>query len=306
RRESHRVRPWGFESFLESHRDYANSVLEEVRARGPLTAEDLPEPDGGLRRMVDRWGFGMAVKKSVLEAHFGFGRLVAVDRRSNFARAYDLPERVVPSRLRRRRVGREDAQRELLLQAARSHGIAALADLSDYYRMSARDARPRLAELVEAGKLHEVRVEGWRQPALLHPEARTPRAIDAAALLSPFDPVVWTRPRARRLFEFDYRVEIFVPKEKRRWGYYVLPFLLGDRLVARVDLKADRKQRRLHVLAAYLEPGQASRAVTAPLAKELRSLASWLQLDEVRVGRRGDLARPLAAAVRPGAHRRRR
>ncbi len=153
---------------------------------------------------------------------------------------YDLAERVIPPDYHRREVNREKAQRELLRLAARSCGVATAGDLADYYRMPVREARQGIAELVEAGKLREVRVEGWREPAY---QARLSRRIGASALLSPFDPLVWYRTRVARLFHFDYRIEIFVPREKRRWGYYVLPFLLGDRLVARVDLKADRAAR---------------------------------------------------------------
>ena len=144
----------------------------------------------------------------------------------------------------------------------------------------------------------EVRVEGWLEAAYLHPQAKRPPRIEAAALLSPFDPVVWYRPRTRRLFGFDFRLEIFVPRPKRRWGYYVLPFLLGDRLVARVDLKAERALRRLHVLAAYAEPRVRPGPVAEALAVELKTMASWLKLDSIAVGRRGGLARSLAAALR--------
>ncbi len=301
RRAAHRVRPWGFEKFLTRHSDYSDWVLEEIRARGPLTADDLPEPEGRARRISDKWGWGLAVRKQVLEAHFGFGRL-AVDRRQrNLARVYDLSERIVPDEHYGRGLEREEAQRELLGLAAQAHGCGTAADLADYYRMSVRDARPRIAELVEAGELREIRIEGWREQAYLHPQARLPRQLDAAALLSPFDPVVWFRPRLARLFGFDYRIEIFVPREKRKWGYYVLPFLLGDRLVARVDLKADRKQSRLMVPAAYLEPTARPRPVAKALAAELRTMAAWLDLESVEVGPRGGLARPLKAAVR--AHR---
>jgi len=165
--------------------------------------------------------------------------------------------------------------------------------------MSPRDARPRIAELVEAGALRPVRVEGWGAPAYLHRAAQLPRQIDGRALLSPFDPLVWHRPRAARLFGFDYRIEIYLPPAKRKWGYYVLPFLLGDRLVARIDLKADRGGRRLLAPAAYLERGTDPGSVAAALGEELRVLAGWLDLDAILVGRRGNLARPLAAALRP-------
>jgi uncharacterized protein YcaQ len=299
RMENHRVRPWGFEAFLEQNPAYADRVLAEVRARGPLTADDLPGPEGASHRLADYipGAWVGTVARAVLEAHFGRGLLAVAERRRGFVRAYDLAERVLPAEHHRRRVGREEAQRELLRSAARAHGVGTAADLADYYRMPVREARPRLAELAEAGELREVCVEGWREPAYLHPQARRPRRIEAATLLSPFDPVVWYRPRAERLFGFDYRVEIFVPREKQRWGYYVLPFLHGDRLVARVDLKADRGARRLLVPAAYLEPGAEPDAVADVLAAELRTMAAWLGLDSVAVGGRGDFARPLAAAV---------
>ena len=298
RMESHRVRPWGFEKFLGEQSSYAAWALEEIRARGPLSAEDLSEPDGMPRRTSDKWGWGGNLKNQVLEAHFGFGRLAVVERLPNFARVYDLAERVIPAEHHVRKVEREEAQRELLRLAARSHGVSTAGDLADYYRMPIREARQRIAELVEAGELRKAKVEGWSEPAYLHPEAMAPQRIDAAALLSPFDPVVWHRPRAARLFGFDYRVEIFTPQEKRRWGYYVLPFLLGERLVARVDLKADRAARRLLTLAAYIETGADSGAVADALAAELWAMAAWLKLDSVSVERRNGFARTLAAAVR--------
>jgi uncharacterized protein YcaQ len=298
RMETHRVRPWGFEKLLEQQSSYVAWTLEEIRARGPVRAEDLPEPDGMPRRITDKWGWGMNLKNQVLEAHFGFGRLAVVERLPDFARVYDLAERVIPAEHHSRKVEREEAQRELLRQAARSHGVGTAGDLADYYRMPIRETRQRIAELVEAGELSEARVEGWREPAYLHSDARATRKIEAAALLSPFDPVVWHRPRAARLFGFDYRIEIFTPQEKRRWGYYVLPFLLGERLVARVDLKADRGARRLLALAAYLEAGADPDAVAGALAGELWTMAAWLGLDSVFVERHGSFARTLAAAVR--------
>lgn len=283
--------------FMDQNAEYATRVLEEVRARGPVVAGELDEPDGTRARGGGWWGWTMA--KATLEGHFSRGTIAIAERRTaGFARAYDLAERVVPNEHRERTLTREEAQRELIRLAARATGVATAADLADYYRMAPREARQRVAELAAAGELREVRVEGWRDPAFLHPAARTPRAITAAALLSPFDPVVWFRRRAERLFGFDYRIEIYVPREKRKFGYYVLPFLLGDQLVARVDLKADRAEGTLRVLGAFVEAHSKAEAVAGPLALELRTMAKWLGLEEVSVARRGSLAKPLAAAVR--------
>lgn len=292
RMECHRMRPWTFEKILQDAPDYIDWVLQQVRARGPLLAGDLTQPDNIVRRIPGAWHG--SVPRAALEAHFGRGLLAIAERRPNFARSYDMAERIVPPSHFTRLLDREDAQRELLLLAARALGIAAAADLADYYRMPISEARPRLAELVEAGDLRLVRVEGWSMPAYWHRDAPIPRSIAAASLLSPFDPVVWFRPRAARLFQFEYRIEIFLPQPQRRWGYYVLPFLLGDRLVARVDLKADRPARRLRVLAAYLEPGADSAVVAPALAAELAAWAAWLALDAVSIGKKGDLARALA------------
>jgi uncharacterized protein YcaQ len=296
RMEVHRIRPYGFEKFLKKHPEYVDWVLEQIRARGPLSADDLSVPDGVSRRLPGSWFW--TVPRAVLEAHFGRGLLAVTERRPNFARVYDLAERMLPAEHHGRRLTDDEARRALLRLAARAHGVGTAGDLADYYRMSITQARRDIAELVSAGELREVRVEGWREPAYLHPEAKRPARMDAAALLSPFDPVVWHRPRAARLFDFDYRIEIFVPEAKRRWGYYVLPFLLGDRLVARVDLKADRGKRLLLVPAAHLEPAAKPAVVAAALATELRLMAAWLGLDTVIVGQRGNLARRLADAVR--------
>jgi len=281
-------------SFMDQHPDYADWVLGEVRSRGPLGAADLPETEDTPRRASGVWG---SVPRAVLEAHFSHGLLGAAGRKADQSRVYDLAERLIPPEHFHRELPVEEAQRELIRLAARAYGVATVADLADYYRMPVRDARLRVAELLERSELAEVRVEGWREPAYLYRGASRPRRIRASALLSPFDPVVWYRDRAARLFDFEYRIEIYVPPAKRRWGYYVLPFLLGDRLVGRVDLKADRKKRRLLVPAAHIEPHADPGDIADALAAELRALACWLDLDGIDVGDRGDLAPLLARAA---------
>jgi hypothetical protein len=273
RRETDRVRPWGFAKVLEERAEYAAWVLEEIRRRGPLAADDLPPPDSGSHRIPGSW-IG-TVMRGVLEAHFLRGKLAAVGRRQDFSRLYDLVERLIPEEHRSRSVEYDDGRRALLLQAARAHAVGTAKDLADYFRMPAADAKPRLRELVESGQLLEAQVEGWREIAYLHPEAKAPRSIRAAALLSPFDPLIWSRPRVLRLFGFEYRVEIFVPPEKRKYGFYVLPFLFGEKLVARVDLKMDRTKGRLRVLGKWFE-GRKTAAADAALSAELRLLEGWL------------------------------
>jgi uncharacterized protein YcaQ len=206
------------------------------------------------------------------------------------ARVYDLAERIVGDH-HARAVPRDEALAQLARRAVRSLGVATAADVADYYRLPVVQVRSVLGGL----GLEPVRVEGWKDPAWLDPDAAAPRELATAALLSPFDPLVWFRPRTLRLWHFHYRLEIYTPPARRRWGYYVLPFLLGDRLVARVDLRADRAGRRLLVPAAHLEPGASAAAVVEPLAAELAALAGWLGLDAVAVGRRGSLARFLGA-----------
>jgi uncharacterized protein YcaQ len=299
RMETHRVRPWGFEKFMRQHPEYVEGVLEEVRKRGPLAADELPKVDGipGLRQLIPG-AWSRSVEHATLEAHFGRGLLAVAKRRPDFSRVYELSERLIPAQHYACKVERAEAQRELLRLASRSHGIGTAADLAGYYQMPIKDAKPRIAELVEAGELRPVRIENWRETVYRHRDARLPTKIEAASLLSPFDPVVSNRVRVERLFDFDYRLEIFVPKGKRRWGYYVLPFLLGERLVARVDLKADRGERRLVVLAAYLEPHARPKAVAGALAFEMQTMARWLDLDSVAVARRDGFSRALAAAVK--------
>jgi len=277
RRAAHPFRPRGFDSFLKKHPGYVDWVLAEIDRHGPLAAEDLPAPEGVDRRLEGSW-LG-TVPRALLEHLFGRGVLAVAGRRASMARTFDRSERLVPPEHHGRAVSREEAQRELVRIAARAHGIAGAADLADYFRLRVGEAQPRIAELVEGGELRQVEVEGWRGPVYLHRDARLPRRIEAASLISPFDPLIWTRKRTERLFGFDYRFEIFTPREKRRWGCYVLPFLLGDRLVARVDLKAERSSGRLLVLATHFEDGVDLAEVEPALAAELETMAGWLGLE---------------------------
>ncbi|HEX6311553.1 MAG TPA: crosslink repair DNA glycosylase YcaQ family protein [Acidimicrobiia bacterium] len=271
---------------------------EAVLAEGPVSAGEL---DGSDRKKGPWWAWGDT--KRSLEHLFHAGRVGAI-RRRNFERVYCDPALVVHPEIRARPTPPErEAIVALLDRSARGHGVATVTDLADYFRLPIKTVRPLVAEMTGAGLLHQVTVEGWRQPAYVHPEARIPRRVDAAALVSPFDSVMWGRERVERLFGFRYRIEIYVPKPKRVYGYYVLPFLLGDRYVARVDLKADRPGSRLLVQAAHAEPGVDTGAAAERLAAELRLMASWLALDEVVVGEQGDLAPALRAANDQGSPR---
>ena len=290
-------RPWPNSPImkLKGRKQYLEDVLALAREQGPVTAHDMPEAPRISRRPGD-WHRSMP--RWALEHHFGTGQLAIADRLPNFQRVYDVPENQIDEEYLGASLTRDEAQRELLRRAAAAHGVGTLHDLADYYRMSPRDAAPRLQELVDSDELQEVVVEGWREPAFLALSARCPRRLSAATLLSPFDPVVWFRPRAERLFDFHYRIEIYVPAAKRKWGYYVLPFLLDDRIVARVDLKADRRKRALLVQAAHAETGIDEQRTAEKLAGELASLADWLLLDEVTVARRGNFSRALSSSVR--------
>ena len=291
RRQDYRPWPGSPITKLKGKSKYLVQVINLMNENGAVTSKDLPPVPGPTRgpgdwhRSLPRWA---------LECHFGSGRVAVADRLPNFQRVYDLSERVIGAQHLERRVARVDAQRELLRLAATSSGIATVHDLADYYRMSPREAAPRVAELVESGDVQQVVVEGWKEPAYLARGSRTPRKLRCSALLSPFDPVVWFRPRAERLFDFHYRIEIYVPASKRKYGYYVLPFLLDDRIVARVDLKADRKKKELLVLATHKEENIDEDRTIECLAGELKTLASWLDLERVKVSRRGPFARKLA------------
>lgn len=287
----------GMLSSYPSHPSFLEEVLADVEKHGPIRADEVSDALV-LPRRTDGWGWNWTPARGALEVLLAEGALAVTDRDADLARSYDLVERVLPSEHVERTVTEDAACRELTLRAVRAQGLGTAADIANYFEISARDVRPMLAHLVAEGELSEVAVENLAQPAYLHPAAKLPRRIKAASLLSPFDPVVRYRPRGEWLFNFDYRLEMFVPKGKRRYGYYVLPFLLGDRIVARVDLKADRQAKQLLVQSSHLEDHADAAEVAPPLAAELNTVAGWLGLDGVKVERKGSLAAELARAVR--------
>jgi uncharacterized protein YcaQ len=283
----------GLVRWARRRRAFIDGILAQIAERGPLAASELT--DGGRSR-GNWWGWSHG--KFAVEWLFWTGRLTTATRR-RFERVYDLPERVLPPAVLAVPTPPEDeAQRALVRLAARALGVATERDLADYFRLHGADARRRVGELVEAGDLVPARVEGWARPAYLDPRARAPRRVSARALLAPFDPLVWERERAERLFGFHYRIGIYTPAAQRTHGYYVLPFLLGDRLVGRVDLRADRAAGVLQVPAAHAEASVDRPRVAIALAEELRAMAGWLGLGRVVAGARGDLAAPLRAALR--------
>jgi uncharacterized protein YcaQ len=278
--------------------ELVSAVLGAVKEQGPVGAGTLERELGaGIRAVPGSW-WNRTDTKRICEWLFGMGQLVAGTRRG-FERLYDLPERVLPAEVLGRRVDPEQGARELVTRASSALGIATEADLRDYYRLRPERSRKAVTELVEAGELQPVMVSGWRAPAYRHRDARTPRRITGAALLCPFDPLIWDRARTERLFGFRYRIEIYVPEHRRSHGYYVFPFLLDGELVARVDLKADRSAGLLRVPGAFAEPGIAdtSRVVTE-LAGALKEMAQWLELDGIAAGQRGDLVAALGSATR--------
>ncbi|MCA1694471.1 MAG: winged helix DNA-binding domain-containing protein [Actinobacteria bacterium] len=281
--------------------ELVSAVLDAVKEHGPVGAGTLERELGaGVRAVPGSW-WNRTDTKRICEWLFGRGELVAGTRRG-FERLYDLPERVLPAEVLTRRVDAEQGARELIARASAALGVATEADLRDYYRLGSQRSRTAITQLVETGELQPVMVRGWQAPTYRHCDARTPRRISGAALLCPFDPLIWDRARTKRLFGFRYRVEIYVPEHRRSHGYYVFPFLLDGKLVARVDLKADRSAALLRVPGAFAEPGiaDASRVVTE-LAGALKEMAQWLELDGIAIGQRGDLVAALGSATRRGA-----
>jgi hypothetical protein len=286
---------WGsLNRFGRERAAFCDGVLAEVRDRGPLGISELAA--GGARK-AGWWEWSEG--KLALEWLFWTGQ-VSTHGRRHFERLYDLTERVLPRAVIEAPTPPPgEAQRQLLRIAITALGVATERDLADYFRLPPADARARIAELVEAGELVAAGVEGWDRPAFLDPRAPAPRPVEARALLSPFDSLVWERNRAERLFGFRYRLEIYTPSHQRLHGYYVLPFLLGDRLVARVDLKADRARGALRVVRAHCEPSAEEHGVAGPLRDEIQALAGWLGLDRVVVSRTRGFTRLLRSPISP-------
>ena len=280
----------GLRRIAESKPKLMKEIRDRIYNDGPLVAGDVRTRTGPKGSWWD-WDEG----KVILEYLFWTGEITAQRRPNDFARVYYAPHDVLPTEiLKMPTPSQSEARREMLLLAARSVGVGTATDLFDYHRQKPQQAKPYLAELVEEGHIEQVRVEGWRDPAYMLPDTLRPRSVDVRALVSPFDSLVWCRPRIERLFDFHYRIEIYVPAPKRVYGYYVLPFVLGDRIVARVDLKADRHAGELLVPGAFSEDNVDIKHVASELMLELREMATWLGLDRVRIGTNGDLTTLLA------------
>lgn len=281
-------------AYEKANKKYIAAVLAEVHERGPLTAGQLSDP----RRQDGEWWDRRSLGRVALEHLFARGE-VAGWRAPNFERVYDIPERVIPAAVLAQPTPTvEEAQRALLLSSARSLGVATVRDLAAYYYIRPKDAALRVRELVESGSLVSVQVDGWSDAAFTTPDVRVRRPPRATAtLLSPFDSLIWERSRTSRLFGFDYTIEVYVPEPKRVYGYYVMPLLHGDELVARFDLKSDRKASVLRVRGAYAEPGADPVAIAPAAVAELDALRSWLGLDELVIARKGNLAPALRRAT---------
>ena len=288
-----RLRHWGLTSFYEDNKSFVRRTLKRVADEGPITARDISTR---TEKKGSWWDWDES--KTALEYLFLTGELTAAGRHTDFSRIYDLTERVLPKRVLARPTPSEDeARRELVVRAARALGVATSADLADYFRLEHAAVKRTIAELVGSKSLREVKVEGWKERAYVPKGVKIPSTLTATALLSPFDSLVWFRPRNERLFDFHYRIEIYTPEPKRTYGYYVLPFMVNGNIVGRVDLKADRQSGTLMVPGAFAEPGVNLTKTASLLRAELQSMATWLDLSSIDVGRKGNLAGPLAKAV---------
>jgi uncharacterized protein YcaQ len=271
---SGKLKHWGLTSFYAENKVFVKRILKHVEINGSTSARDLSTR---TTKKSSWWDWDEA--KTALEYLFLTGELMSCGRGSDFARVYDTPERVLPEKiLQMPTLSETDARKELLVRAMRAQGVATLRDLADYYRQKPAVVKPLVSELVEQGVLREVAVDGWQDKAYVHRNVKLPKRLHATALLSPFDSLVWCRPRNERLFDFHYRIEIYTPKEKRKFGYYVLPFMMNGQMVGRVDLKADRENSKLLVQSVHTERGVKRSAVNDALTTELRLMASWLGL----------------------------
>jgi uncharacterized protein len=287
---------WGTQ-IVKKNPKLADDIIAAVTELGPSTAGQIEAHLGAVQRGRKGPWWDRSDTKWVTEALFAAGVLTTATR-VGFARHYDLTERVLPPEVVAREVDDDEAVRELTLRAATALGVATEADIRDYFRLGAKMVKPAIAELVDAGEIERVEVENWGAPAYLRSGQIVPRRDRGTALLCPFDPLIFFRPRVERLFDFHYRIEIYTPAPKRQYGYYVWPFLLDGRLVGRVDLKAERTRDALNVVGAFAESGQEPSRVAEALATELQTMASWLGLGEVTVGKRGVLTSALARALR--------
>ncbi|MGL4441955.1 MAG: winged helix-turn-helix domain-containing protein [Bosea sp. (in: a-proteobacteria)] len=284
----------GLARFGREKADFIETVRREVAAHGPMAASELSVQRKGQSGKGSGW-WGWSDGKMALEWLFWAGEITTATRRGAFERVYDLTERVLPKAVLAMPTPTDaDAQRELMRISAAAHGVGTEPCLRDYFRLDPADSKARVAELVEAGELLPISVAGWDKPAYLWHKARIPRRVEAQALLAPFDPLIWQRERTKALFGARIRLEIYTPAEKRVHGYYVLPFVLGERVVARVDLKADRQAGLLRVLATHSEPDSDGAQALEPLAAELRLMAHWLGLERITIASRGDMAAGLA------------
>ena len=269
-----KIKHWGLTSFYADNKAFVKRILKHVEANGPVTARELSTR---TTKKSSWWDWDEA--KTALEYLFLTGQLMSCGRGSDFARIYDITERVLPSKILDTPTPTEnEARKQLLVRAAKAQGVATLTDLADYYRQKTAVIKPLVNELVEQGDLREVTVDTWVEKAFVHRSAKPPKKLYATALLSPFDSLVWCRPRNERLFNFHYRIEIYTPKEKRKFGYYVLPFMMNGELVGRVDLKADRANSKLLVQSLHTEKGIKRASISGALTDELRALANWLDL----------------------------
>jgi uncharacterized protein len=275
-----KARHWGLTSFYDDNKAFVKRMLKNVETNGPTTARELSTRTE--KRGADKktwWDWDEA--KVGLEYLFLTGQLMSRGRGTDFARIYDTPEHVLPRQVLDAPTPTEhDARKQLLIRSAIAQGVATVGDLADYYRQKPAAVKPLIAELIEEGELRTVAVDGWAEKAFVHRSAKLPKQLHATALLSPFDSLVWCRPRNERLFDFHYRIEIYTPKEKRKFGYYVLPFMMNGQMVGRVDLKADRANSKLLVHSVHTEKGVKRATINDALNNELRALATWLQLNE--------------------------